>query len=56
MDTMELHQRLIRPVSRLLRARVVGLRRVHRMDVPLQKPFDHDTGQLYDPENHKKAD
>ncbi|WP_148715180.1 hypothetical protein [Chitinolyticbacter meiyuanensis] len=29
---------------------------VHRVDVTLQKPFDHDTGTLYDPDNHRRAD
>ncbi|HSC81677.1 MAG TPA: hypothetical protein VLC08_15065 [Chitinolyticbacter sp.] len=29
---------------------------VHRVDVTLQKPFDHDTGMLYDPDNTRKAD
>lgn len=56
MNKHELQQRLIRPPNPLVHARLIGLRRVHRVDVPLQKPFDHDTGELYDPHNHRKAD
>ncbi|TJZ65015.1 hypothetical protein [Chitiniphilus eburneus] len=29
---------------------------VHRVDVTLQKPFDHETGALYDPDVPRRAD
>ncbi|GAA5787543.1 hypothetical protein GCM10007860_32790 [Chitiniphilus shinanonensis] len=29
---------------------------VHRVDVSLQKPFDHETGALYDPDLSRRAD
>ncbi|UXY14400.1 hypothetical protein N8I74_13870 [Chitiniphilus purpureus] len=39
---------------RALHARILSvpdaLPGVHRVDVALQKPFDHETGTLYDPE------
>ncbi|KAF0815094.1 hypothetical protein IGB42_00171 [Andreprevotia sp. IGB-42] len=56
MDKASQQQRLIEPVNRLIHARRIGLRNVHRVNIPRQQPFDHETGQLYDPDNHKKAD
>ncbi|WP_156970571.1 hypothetical protein [Andreprevotia chitinilytica] len=56
MDKIRTKRNLLEQASLLARARRVSLRRVHRVDVTLQKPFDHETGQLYDPDNHRKAD